>query len=181
MWDGLFKIYQTTGVGGLWRGADAAVIRTTVGSATQLTTYSFSKQLVRSSGLLPPDARVATEAGAAMVSGVAVAAAMNPFDVISTRLYNQNPKAPLYAGCVARPRATRVQREAALTPTDSRAECGPEGRRRRGRPFDCLVRIVKAEGPMGLFKGLGAHYLRMGPHTFFTMIFWEQIKRWMQS
>jgi solute carrier family 25 protein 34/35 len=33
-----------------------------------------------------------------MISGLVVAAAMNPFDVVSTRLYNQNAKAPLYSG-----------------------------------------------------------------------------------
>jgi solute carrier family 25, member 34/35 len=40
-----------------------------------------------------------------------------------------------------------------------------------------LAKIVRIEGPLGLFKGLGAHYLRVGPHTFFTFIFWDALKR----
>ena len=33
-----------------------------------------------------------------MISGLVVAAAMNPFDVVSTRLYNQSATNPLYTG-----------------------------------------------------------------------------------
>jgi solute carrier family 25, member 34/35 len=100
MVDGLRDIYRTTGIAGLWRGADAAVVRTMIGSATQLTTYAFSKDLVRRSSLgrAHADKPWLVEAGGAMLSGVAVAVAMNPFDVISTRLYNQSPTAPLYSG-----------------------------------------------------------------------------------
>lgn len=35
---------------------------------------------------------------ASMISGFVVAGAMNPFDVVSTRLYNQNATNPLYSG-----------------------------------------------------------------------------------
>jgi len=76
-----------------------------------------------------------------MISGVVVALAMNPFDVISTRLYNQDAKAPLYTG-----------------------------------PFDALKKIFLKEGFSGFFKGLSAHYFRIGPHTVLTMLFWEQTK-----
>jgi len=98
MVDGLQQIYQTTGVRGLWRGANAAMLRTMVGSATQLTTYSSAKELVVSSGLVSQERRFPVEAASAMVCGVVVAFVMNPFDVISTRMYNQNPNAPLYNG-----------------------------------------------------------------------------------
>jgi len=42
---------------------------------------------------------------ASMISGFIVAGAMNPFDVVVTRLYNQDPKARLYKGpldCLAK-------------------------------------------------------------------------------
>ena len=98
--DGLRQVYGAAGVRGLWRGADAAMTRTMIGSATQLTTYNFSKDLIRKSGVVRADAPWLVEAGGAMLSGVAVAITMNPFDVISTRLYNQNAGVPLYNGCV---------------------------------------------------------------------------------
>ena len=98
MTDGLRQIIQTSGFRGLWRGADASMLRTGIGSATQLTTYAFSKNLFARSGLVSPDSRMLIEMGGAMISGAVVAVVMNPFDVISTRLYNQNPGAPLYSG-----------------------------------------------------------------------------------
>lgn len=78
---------------------------------------------------------------ASMVTGFAVCTVMNPFDVISTRLYNQSTTAPLYSG-----------------------------------PIDALRKIYRAEGALGFMKGWLAHFLRIGPHTVLTLVFWEQIK-----
>lgn len=39
-------IYREHGILGLWRGSSAAVPRVSVGSATQLSTFSSSKELV---------------------------------------------------------------------------------------------------------------------------------------
>jgi solute carrier family 25 protein 34/35 len=49
------------------------------------------------------------------------------------------------------------------------------------RTLDAVVKILRTEGPLGMFKGIGAHYLRIGPHTFFTLLFWEHIKRFFHS
>ncbi|KAF2070373.1 hypothetical protein CYY_008302 [Polysphondylium violaceum] len=43
--------------------------------------------------------------------------------------------------------------------------------------MDCIYKTTKQEGFMALYKGFGAHYLRVGPHTVLMMIFWEQIKK----
>lgn len=42
--------------------------------------------------------------------------------------------------------------------------------------FDVIRKTVASEGPMALFKGWGAHYLRLGPHTTLTLMFMEQLK-----
>ena len=42
-----------------------------------------------------------------------------------------------------------------------------------------MRKILASEGPLGFFKGLGAHYLRIGPHTFVTFICWDSLKRYM--
>ena len=44
MSDGLRLIHAKHGVLGLWRGVSSSMPRVTVGSATQLTTYSWCKQ-----------------------------------------------------------------------------------------------------------------------------------------
>jgi solute carrier family 25 protein 34/35 len=79
------------------------------------------------------------------VTGLVVTTAMNPMDVVSTRLYSQkvvNGKGVLYSGVL-----------------------------------DCLVKTMRAEGIRGFYKGWAAHYFRLGPHTIFTFLFWEQAKR----
>lgn len=40
---------------------------------------------------------------------------------------------------------------------------------------DCLVRTVQKEGVFKLWKGFTPYYMRVGPHTVFTFIFFEQL------
>ncbi|XP_012932294.1 solute carrier family 25 member 35 isoform X2 [Heterocephalus glaber] len=84
----LTKIGQKHGLVGLWRGALGGLPRVVVGSSTQLCTFSSTKDLLSQWEIFPPQSwKVAL--AAAMVSGIAVVLAMTPFDVASTRLYNQ--------------------------------------------------------------------------------------------
>jgi len=137
------KILQEEGLRGLMRGADAAALRVGVGSSVQLPLYDNAKSLILSTGVM--DNNIYAHLAASLVSGVGLVIAMNPFDVVSTRMYNQkveSGKGALYTG-----------------------------------PFDCLWKTVKAEGLYGLYKGVFAHYLRTGPHTILTFIFWEHYKK----
>jgi len=85
---GLSSIYKSQGFSGLWRGVNAAVMRVMVGSASQLSFFSSSKRFFEESKIFPPGHWIVTFA-ASMVGGIAVTLFMTPFDVISTRLYNQ--------------------------------------------------------------------------------------------
>ncbi|XP_069731058.1 solute carrier family 25 member 34 isoform X1 [Phaenicophaeus curvirostris] len=82
------SIYRQHGVAGLWRGVSGAVPRVAVGSAAQLATFASAKDWVCEHQWFGEGSWAAVLAGG-MVSGVAVAVTMTPFDVISTRLYNQ--------------------------------------------------------------------------------------------
>ncbi|XP_043439002.1 solute carrier family 25 member 35 isoform X2 [Prionailurus bengalensis] len=94
--------------------------------------------------ILPPQSwKVAL--AAAMVSGMAVVLAMTPFDVVSTRLYNQ--------------------------PTDSQGK----GLMYRGM-LDALRQTARTEGIFGMYKGIGASYFRLGPHTILSLFFWDQLR-----
>uniref|UniRef100_A0A0G4I6V6 Mitochondrial carrier protein n=1 Tax=Chromera velia CCMP2878 TaxID=1169474 RepID=A0A0G4I6V6_9ALVE len=132
--DAFRSIIKEDGLRGVLRGVDGAVLRVGVGSAAQLATYSQSKHFA--SQHLNDTLLVLL--AASFLSGLAVTTAMNPVDVISTRLYNQR------------------------------------GHSRYSGVFDCAMKIAETEGPRGFFKGWTAHYLRLGPHTLLTFVFWEQ-------
>lgn len=96
---GLRHVYSTEGITGLWRGASASMARITIGGTTQLMSYDAAKHLV----LARTDwgDGVGVHVSASLLSGFLAAIAMNPFDVISTRLYNQpvhGGKGTLYKG-----------------------------------------------------------------------------------
>lgn len=131
MFDAIRSIVKRDGPLGLWRGSGAAMLRTSVGSCVQLSVYDYGKSFfVYKSNLL-----------SSMTCSVFLVAAMNPFDVVMTRLYNQNPAAIKYLGIL-----------------------------------DCFRKIVKHEGLSGLYKGALPNYLRLGPHTILTLLFYEQFK-----
>eukprot|EP00057_Strongylocentrotus_purpuratus_P030831 XP_782823.3 PREDICTED: solute carrier family 25 member 35 [Strongylocentrotus purpuratus] len=88
MTHGLRLIYSDGGFFGLWRGVSAAIARVTVGSAAQLSTFSATKEFIKDSKVFR-DESILIPITASMISGVAVVVFMTPFDVISTRLYNQ--------------------------------------------------------------------------------------------
>ncbi|KAJ2768766.1 Mitochondrial oxaloacetate carrier protein, partial [Coemansia nantahalensis] len=95
MVDGLRSIWRAGGVRGLYRGVDAAMLRAGVGSSVQLATYDLLKASVARElahrGLT--DGSTATHLLASMGTGLCVCVAMNPFDVVSTRMYNQKSAA----------------------------------------------------------------------------------------
>ncbi|NXN97053.1 S2534 protein, partial [Rhinopomastus cyanomelas] len=139
------NIYKQHGVAGLWRGVTGAVPRVAVGSAAQLATFTSAKDWVCQHKWFAEGSWSAVLAGG-MVSGVAVAVTMTPFDVVSTRLYNQ----PVH----------------------------PDGRGKLYRGFlDCVRQIASKEGPLGLYKGIGAVYLRLGPHTVLSLFFWDELRK----
>uniref|UniRef100_A0A9L0JBF6 Solute carrier family 25 member 34 n=1 Tax=Equus asinus TaxID=9793 RepID=A0A9L0JBF6_EQUAS len=141
----LETIWRQQGLAGLWRGVGGAVPRVTVGSAAQLATFASAKAWVQEQQWLPEDSWLVALAGG-MISSIAVVAVMTPFDVVSTRLYNQPVD-----------RAGRGQLYGGLT--------------------DCMVKIWQQEGPLALYKGLGPAYLRLGPHTILSMLFWDELRK----
>lgn len=143
IWNGLSTIYKTEGIKGLYRGVDAAILRTGAGSSVQLPIYEFAKRTIDKYEF------VESENGrniiSSAISGLGVCIVMNPWDVLMTRMYNQ--KGNLYTG-----------------------------------PIDCLMKTVRIEGPMALYKGFLPHLMRIAPHTILTLTFMEKtmamMKKW---
>ncbi|CAG9865415.1 unnamed protein product [Phyllotreta striolata] len=96
-------IYKDEGIFGLWRGGVATCMRAVVGSSTQLTTFAISKDLLREYELFLRYPVVASFV-ASIICSFVQCVLMNPFDLVSTRLYNQgvdkSGKGVLYDGLV---------------------------------------------------------------------------------
>lgn len=41
---------------------------------------------------------------------------------------------------------------------------------------DCVTKIYKTEGISAFYKGVGAIYFRLGPHTVLCLVFWDVFK-----
>eukprot|EP00735_Rhodelphis_limneticus_P014265 TRINITY_DN8269_c0_g1::TRINITY_DN8269_c0_g1_i1::g.10219::m.10219 TRINITY_DN8269_c0_g1::TRINITY_DN8269_c0_g1_i1::g.10219 ORF type:complete len:313 (+),score=64.21,sp/A3KPP4/S2535_DANRE/43.43/8e-81,Mito_carr/PF00153.22/9.9e-18,Mito_carr/PF00153.22/3.2e-18,Mito_carr/PF00153.22/1.7e-17 TRINITY_DN8269_c0_g1_i1:89-1027(+) len=138
------EVVREEGARGLFRGATAAVPRVAVGSASQLSVYYYVKNLVVSTGFFEPG-RSSTHFLSSFLTGFVVVLFMNPFDVVSTRMYNQ----PL----------------------------GKDGKPSLYRGLGhCFYKIASTEGFAGFYKGWWPHFLRLGPHTILTFVFWEKLK-----
>ena len=139
------QVYKKHGITGLWRGASGAVLRVVVGSAAQLSTFSKTKEIIEEYKLFKKDSFF-LGLTASFCSSFVVCLAMTPFDVVSTRLYNQGTdktgRGVLYTG-----------------------------------PFDCISKIFVQEGFLGFYKGIGAQYFRLGPHTVLCLVFAHELRK----
>ncbi|XP_054164731.1 solute carrier family 25 member 35-like [Oppia nitens] len=142
----LTSIYKNYGIIGLWRGCAASMTRVTIGGAIQLSTFASVKTFIDKSKIIPTDSFLNSLA-AAMVGGLAVTLLMTPFDVISTRLYNQ--------------------------PVDEKTGKGLK----YSGIFNCMHKIATTEGILGFYKGWTASLLRLGPHTVLSLLFWTEIRK----
>ncbi|KAJ3339865.1 Mitochondrial oxaloacetate carrier protein [Gonapodya sp. JEL0774] len=152
----LGHIYRSEGIRGLWRGVDAGMARTAAGSAVQLSTYESLKSSILEA---VPNAHPHTaELLSALSTGFIVAAAMNPLDVVYSRMINMKIA---NAGSGGSARTGFVD------------GMGPMYR----SSLDCLVKTVRHEGPSALWKGYGAHVMRLAPQSFLTLILLEWLRR----
>lgn len=98
-WDGFKSIAKKDGIFGLFRGAKVAALRVSMGSAVQLSVYDTCKDLLAVHVPLFQEVQnqgIMLHFSAAMVSGLMVTTAMNPADVMTTRIYNQTVGSELY-------------------------------------------------------------------------------------
>ncbi|OQV26182.1 Solute carrier family 25 member 35 [Hypsibius exemplaris] len=141
----LVKIYDQSGVRGLWRGVSGAIPRVMVGSSSQLATFSISKDWIDRNNIYPNGTWQNTLLATCLCS-IVVTFFMTPFDVVSVRLYNQKVTAAghgtLYSGFV-----------------------------------DCVQKILVKEGPLGFYKGWTAVFLRLAPHTVFSLLLWDELRK----
>lgn len=42
---------------------------------------------------------------------------------------------------------------------------------------DCMLKVCRAEGVLGLYKGMGPVFVRLAPHTVLSMLFWDLMRQ----
>lgn len=111
-----------------------------------------------------------------MISSVVVVLAMTPFDVVSTRLYNQPVDATGKVGWRGGTSGSCASISLFLI------LLGFEFQGQLYRGFlDCFSKTLRKEGVVGLYKGLGASYFRLGPHTILSLFFWHELRKMYQQ
>ncbi|KAK2461434.1 hypothetical protein APHAL10511_005897 [Amanita phalloides] len=147
--DALATIFRAEGLRGYFRGVDASILRTSMGSSVQLPSYEYTKNLLAKNGIMSAES-VATFLVSSSISGAIVCLVMQPADTATTRMYNQ-PTTQLPNGKVV---GTLYK-----------------------NPIDCLWKTFKTEGVYGWYKGSTAHFLRIAPHTIITLTMRDVIIR----
>ena len=151
-----YDIYRSDGLVGFFRGLSAFAPRVIVASAVQLSTYDAVKEwLIRRLGV--PKDGLPLVISSSFVTGVAVVAAMQPFDFAATKLVNSKTAAELAAG------------------GGGAATAAFSG------PLDVIRKTVKAEGIKGVYRGAMANYLRFGPYCVLVFVFVEQGRKLASS
>merc|ERR1711976_417768 len=137
------------GISQWYRGLGALVGRGMCVTAGQFTTYDVAKRfLVETAGC---DAnRVTTHLVASTTAGTVSAMIVNPMDVVKTRMMaSQKARADAKEGIV-------VYRS----------------------NWDCVVKLMKTEGPLAFYKGLTPCFLRQCPQVILMWTIFEQYKKW---
>jgi len=148
------KIYKTEGVKGLWRGVGPTAQRAAVVAGVELPAYDLFKKKIIASGYLGDTKE--THFIASFFAGFVGALASNPIDVCKTRMMNQKNLIQSTADTTASPAAQPHIYKSSL---------------------DCLVRTVRTEGFMALYKGFIPNWLRLGPWNIIFFMTYEQLKK----
>lgn len=69
--EALARIFKVEGFRGIFRGMDAAILRTSMGSSVQLPSYNWTKTQIVSRGILPADSTL-TFLASSTISGICV-------------------------------------------------------------------------------------------------------------
>lgn len=140
---------------GLWRGVEGQMLRVGVGSAVQLSSYDQIKHFNESLEFFKKHPEFLPMVSAFIAS------------MVVKRLPYTHQGFPVAVAmnpvdCVA----TRLYNQPVVN---------GKGTLYTG-PLNCLWRTYKEEGMRGLYKGTFANYVRLGPHTVCTFVFWEKTK-----
>lgn len=142
-------IFRSEGVKGMWRGAGPTCSRAAVGAMTELPVYDEIKTRLLESGTMNEGFNL--HVTAALAAGLFSTFWMNPFDVMKSRMMNQNGTAAI---------STNVSGLASTYTSQ----------------LDCFRQTIQTEGISALWKGFGPAYARIGPRVVIIFVVLEQLR-----
>ena len=145
------------GVRALYRGLDTTMVRAAILGGTKMGTYDTVKQQLRKQGWSDGITMILL---ASFLSGFAVTCTTSPATNARTMIMASPPGT--YSGISSR-----------LIASDC-PDCLSSGT--YSGMFDCLSAIVRKQGPLGLFQGFSAQWLRFGPYAVVQFVVWEALR-----
>ncbi|KAK4876384.1 hypothetical protein RN001_012806 [Aquatica leii] len=91
-WKAFKNIYNAQGIKGLFQGSTTVLPRLFVGSTAQLTSFDYCKEWLIKYAIFQ-NSPLLTTFSASMIGGIVMSICMTPFDLVSTRMYNQGTDA----------------------------------------------------------------------------------------
>ena len=83
--EAIARIFKAEGFRGMFRGMDAAILRTSMGSSVQLPSYNWTKTQIVSRGILPADSPLTFLASSAISGACVVCPALSPVVLLFTK------------------------------------------------------------------------------------------------
>lgn len=142
------RIYQDHGLRrGLWRAAQANILRLSLGSAAQMAAFVQMRRIMGTvSGSEDEWEHLSSSVIAATGSSIAAAPVVAALDIIKTRLYlqpvNKQGRGVYYSSIL-----------------------------------DCVRKINRTEGVMGYTKGMSIAFSYSFLNSSITLLSWEELKR----
>lgn len=161
--DALWKISTNEGFGALYKGTLVTMLRASILTSAQLSSYDHAKFLLLNNetlnkmffsfgGYAFKDDTV-THVSCALISGLCTAIAISPVDVIKTKYMND----------------VKLKNKTFVNGQPSGEYSGV---------LDCVVKSVRKEGWRVLFRGFVPSYARLGPHFLISLPLYEQFRTW---
>lgn len=160
----------------LWKGASPTIVRAVLMSSTTQATYSEIKQTLAniSPKLFPADG-ISTMFAGTMVASFVANAVCTPFDVVKSRLQQQQQK---------QQEQTKSDLGSAMRPHAQPSELAGDGKvssRSNGHSaFAPLIRDARREGFLRFFyRGFTPAFVKLAPYTTVSLLLVEKFTIWL--
>ena len=172
--DALSQIVKADGVVGCWKGCSPTVVRAMALNGAQLGGYSQAKEGILKLGLLQDG--VACHFAASLFAGFIATVVSIPVDMVKTRCVCVCVIVWVCAWCF----------EARPSPAPPNSRSPPsryqnmrviDGKPQYSGVVDTLVKIVRSDGVLALWRGFMPYFLRLGPHSIVSLMTLEQVRR----